>query len=135
MSREKSRRAKKTRAKAAFLNHLHFPVRHRQYIRTTNLVERTFVEERRRTKTILHLWTEKSLTKLVSATLIRGSDGLAKRQFDEVEQNMLHPVFSPTQDSSRKSSIRPNSRKLLVTSVTFKANACPAICISQAPIG
>jgi len=45
----------------ASLNPLAVPQRHQQYVRTSNLVERAFVEERRRTKVIPHLWTEGSL--------------------------------------------------------------------------
>ncbi len=70
----------------ASLNHLYVPKRHRQNVRTTNLVERTFVEERRRTKTIPHLWTEKSLTKLVYAVLIRVSERWSRRQYSEWEE-------------------------------------------------
>jgi putative transposase len=73
----------------ASLNHLHLPVRHRPYVRTTNLVERSFVEEKRRTKTIPHFWDEKSLVKLVFATLIRVSDRWSQRQFSQLEQNMI----------------------------------------------
>ena len=43
------------------------PVRHRINVRTTNLVERSFVEERRRTKVIPRLLDEKSAMKLVTA--------------------------------------------------------------------
>lgn len=43
---------------AASLNHLAVPKRHQQYVRTSNLVERAFVEERQRTKVIPHLWEE-----------------------------------------------------------------------------
>jgi len=39
----------------ARLNHLKVPARHRQYVRTSNLAERAFEEERRRTKVIPHL--------------------------------------------------------------------------------
>ena len=73
----------------ASLNHLYFPKRHRLMIRTTNLVERCFVEERRRTKVIPHLWDEQSLTKLVFSVLIRVSDRWSKRQFSEMEQQQL----------------------------------------------
>ena len=73
----------------ASLNHLHFPKRHRQFIRTTNFVERCFVEERRRTKVIPHLWDEQSLTKLVFSVLIRASDRWSKRRFSEMEQRQL----------------------------------------------
>jgi putative transposase len=73
----------------ASLNHLHVPWRHRQYVRTTNLVERSFLEERRRTKTIPHLWDEKSMVKLVFATLVRVSDRWSRRQFNQFEQRMI----------------------------------------------
>ncbi len=55
----------------ASLGHLKVPARHRINVRTTNLLERTFEEERRRTKVIPRLLDEKSAMKLVSATLIR----------------------------------------------------------------
>lgn len=73
----------------ASLNHLHFPLRHRLYIRTTNLIERTFVEERRRTKTIPHLWDQASLLRLVFAVLSRVSQRWAHRQFSPFEQKKL----------------------------------------------
>jgi len=47
----------------ASLNHLKLPFRHRRYVRTTNLVERSFEEERRRTKVIPCFLTEKSAEK------------------------------------------------------------------------
>jgi len=55
------------------LNHLKCPVKHRKVIRTTNLLERTFEEEKRRTKIIPRFFDEKSCLKLVFATLIRVS--------------------------------------------------------------
>jgi putative transposase len=58
----------------ASLAHLRLPVRHRINVRTTNLLERSFVEERRRTKVIPRLMDEKSAMKLVFATLIRVSE-------------------------------------------------------------
>jgi len=57
----------------AILNHLLVPIRHRITVRTTNLVERSIEEERRRTKVIPNLTDERSLIKLVFATLIRVS--------------------------------------------------------------
>jgi len=57
----------------ASLNHLKCPVKHRKVIRTTNLLERTFAEEKRRTKIIPRFFDEKSCLKLVFATLIRVS--------------------------------------------------------------
>jgi transposase-like protein len=55
------------------LVHLRCPVVHRKAIRTTNLLERTFEEEKRRTKVIPRFFDEKSCLKLVFATLIRVS--------------------------------------------------------------
>jgi putative transposase len=55
----------------ASLAHLKLPVRHRVSARTTTLLERSFEEERRRTKVIPRLLDEKSAMKLVFATLMR----------------------------------------------------------------
>jgi putative transposase len=43
-------------------------------VRTTNLLERSFLEERRRTKVIPRLMDEKSAMKPVFATLMRVSE-------------------------------------------------------------
>jgi putative transposase len=75
---------------AASLNHLAVPQRHQQYGRTSNLVERAFVEERRRTKVIPHLWGEQSLVNLVFGVLIRVSDRWGKKCFSELEQQQIH---------------------------------------------
>jgi len=77
---------------AASLNHLKVPARHRQYVRTSNLAERAFEEERRRTKVIPHLWDEGSLLKLVFAVLIRVSDRWDKKQFSEFEQHQIRAL-------------------------------------------
>jgi putative transposase len=52
----------------ASLNHLEVPQRHQQYVRPSNLAERAFVEERRRTKVIPHLQDERSLYGLFMMT-------------------------------------------------------------------
>lgn len=52
---------------------LKFPVQHHRYIRTTNLLERTFGESKRRTKVVGRFPTEKSCLKLMFAVLIRAS--------------------------------------------------------------
>jgi transposase-like protein len=49
--------------------HLRCPSVHHRFIRTTNLLERAFGEQKRRTKTIPRFFTEKSCLKLVFATL------------------------------------------------------------------
>ena len=58
---------------ASCLTHLDFPQGHRRHIRTTNLIERAFVEEKRRTKIIPQHQNEKGAMKLVYGTLIRSA--------------------------------------------------------------
>jgi transposase-like protein len=57
----------------ASLNILKLPLRHRKSVRTTNLVERSFVEERRRSKVIGGFFTEKAGLKIVFSVLMRAS--------------------------------------------------------------
>jgi putative transposase len=73
----------------ASLAHLRLPVEHRLYCRTTNLVERSFVEERRRTKVIPRFRSEKSCLKLVFATLIRASRRWSRVRMTELHQAQL----------------------------------------------
>jgi transposase-like protein len=76
----------------ASLNHLDVPQRHQQYVRTSNLAERAFVEERRRTKVIPHLHDERSLVQLVFAVLIRVSDKWNKKSFSALEQQQIRSL-------------------------------------------
>ena len=55
------------------LTYLKFPKKHHRFIRTTNLLERTFGEVERRTKVVGRFPTEKSCLKLVFAVLIQVS--------------------------------------------------------------
>src|SRR5262249_44080075 len=55
----------------ACIAHLRFPVAHRRAIRTTNLLERLFVEERRRLKIIPNAFGERAVLKLMFGALIR----------------------------------------------------------------
>jgi putative transposase len=73
----------------ASLAHLKLPVRHRINVRTTNLLERSFLEERRRTKVIPRLMDEKSAMKLVFATLIRVSERWSRVSVSELERQQL----------------------------------------------
>jgi len=74
------------------LNHLAVPQRHQQYVRTSHLVERAFVEERRRTKVIPHLWDEGSVVMLVYGVLIRVSERWGKKCFSEFEQQQIRSL-------------------------------------------
>ena len=76
----------------ASLNHLKVPARHQQYVRTSNLAERAFEEERRRTKVIPHLWDEASLLQVVFAVLMRVSERWSTKQFSEFEQHQIRAL-------------------------------------------
>jgi transposase-like protein len=67
----------------AALAQLRVPVRHRKHVRTTNLIERSFEEERRRTKVIPGFLTERACLKLVFSVLIRASRRWRRVQFSE----------------------------------------------------
>jgi transposase-like protein len=73
----------------ACLAFLRCPAHHHKRIRTTNLIERAFLEERRRTKTIPRFWDEKSCLKLAYATLWQASQRWQKVRMSEVEVAML----------------------------------------------
>lgn len=65
------------------------PVRHRIRVRTTNLAERSFEEERRRTKVIPRLMDEKAAMKLVFATMIRAADRWCRVSISDLERHQL----------------------------------------------
>jgi transposase-like protein len=68
----------------ACLSFLRCPPLHHKRIRTTNLIERAFAEQRRRTKTIPRFWNEKSCLKLSFATLMQ-----AVRRQSELDKNRV----------------------------------------------
>jgi transposase-like protein len=73
----------------ACLAFLHCPVIHHKRIRTTNLLERAFLEQRRRTKTIPRFFDERSCLKLVFATLWQASERWQNVKMSEIECKQL----------------------------------------------
>jgi transposase-like protein len=73
----------------ASLAHLYLPAVHRKYVRTTNLIERSFGEQRRRSKVIPRFFDEKSALKLAFATLWRTSLKWRRVRFSEIEQKQV----------------------------------------------
>ena len=72
--------------------HLRFPLRHRKVIRTTNLLERLFGEERRRTKIVPHAFGERPVLKLMYAAVIRAADRWRGLTVSEFEQRQLKAI-------------------------------------------
>jgi transposase-like protein len=98
----------------ALLGHLRLPVRHRKTVRTTNLIERSFVEERRRTKVIPGFLTEQSCLKLVFSVLMRASrrwqrvkmGEMELKQIDALREQLgLDPVTEGTEGIKEKEAI------------------------------
>jgi len=76
----------------ACIAHLRFPLGHRRAIRTTNLLERLFGEERRRTKVIPHAFGERAVLKLMYAALIRAAERWRGIKITEFERRQLKAI-------------------------------------------
>jgi putative transposase len=88
----------------ALVTHLRFPTAHRKRTRTTNLLERTFVEVRRRTKVIGRFPGETSALSLIWAVLelsSRGWRGVKMNpktvaEIERLRRELRQPQSSPT---------------------------------------
>jgi putative transposase len=76
----------------ACIAHLRFPVTHRRAIRTTNLLERLFVEERRRLKIIPNAFGERAVLKLMFGALIRAAERWRSVKVTEFERRQMAAV-------------------------------------------
>ena len=86
----------------ASLAHLKLPSLHRRMIRTTNLCERAFGEQRRRTKVIPRFFDEKSCLKLTFATLWRASTRWRGLKFNEMERRQIQAYIRVRQAMGKK---------------------------------
>ncbi len=77
----------------ALLTHLRLPWRLRTFVRTTNLCERSCVEERRRSKTLPRFFTEKSCLTLVFATVRRAAERWQRIALTPLEYQQLQLVY------------------------------------------
>lgn len=72
--------------------HLRFPIAHRRVVRTTNLLERLFGEERRRMKIVANPFGERAVLKLMYAALIRASEGWRGIVINAFEAKQLEAI-------------------------------------------
>jgi putative transposase len=93
----------------ACIAHLRLPVTHRRFIRTTNLLERLFVEERRRLKIIPNGFGEKPVLKLMFGALIRAAERWRGLRFTEFELRQIAAVRKDLSDEYQ-TSITPPAR-------------------------
>jgi putative transposase len=76
----------------ACIAHLRFPVTHRRAIRTTNLLERLFVEERRRLKIIPNAFGEHAVLKLMFGALVRAAERWRSVKVTEFERRQIAAI-------------------------------------------
>jgi transposase-like protein len=76
----------------ACVAHLLFPVTHRRAIRSTNLLERLFEENRRRTKVLPHAFGERPMLKLMFAAVIRAAGKWRKLKVTNFEREQLRQL-------------------------------------------
>lgn len=74
------------------ITHLQYPLGHRRYIRTTNLLERSFEEQKRRTKVFPQHQHERGCVGLVFAVLKRAADGWIKITMSDLEIAQLKNI-------------------------------------------
>ncbi len=74
------------------ISFMEFPAGHHRQIKTTNLLERCFEEQRRRTKIIPRFMTEKSCMKLTFGTLIRVSEKWKRIRMSELDLARLRNI-------------------------------------------
>ena len=76
----------------ACIAHLRMPVTHRRAIRTTNLLERLFVEEPRRMKIIPNAFGERPVLKLMFGAMTRAAERWRSIRFTEFERRQIDAV-------------------------------------------
>lgn len=85
----------------ACIAHLHCPPAHRRCIRTTNLLERLFLEERRRTRAAGTLFGERPVLKLMYAAVLRASDRWNGLKIEPFARGQLERLAEQLQHNSR----------------------------------
>jgi transposase-like protein len=96
----------------ACIAHLQLPPNHRKCARTTNLLERLFLEERRRHKAALHMFGERPVLKLMYAALVRGSErwrGITISDFERKQLEQLQQDLRKQHQEENKPAVKPGS--------------------------
>ncbi len=109
----------------ACIAHLRAPVNHRRAVRTTNQLERLFVEERRRLKIIPNAFGEKPVLKLMFAAMIRAAErwralkitGFERRQMEALRR-ALDQNYEEENELNRRPSADMRQKKVSSNSRT-----------------
>jgi transposase-like protein len=97
----------------ACIAHLHCPPTHRRLVRTTNLLERLFVEERRRLRAAHTIVGERAVLKLMYASLIRASSTWRPKTITEFETRQLDALqdqLRRTYEERHRPVVRPQPK-------------------------
>lgn len=105
----------------ACIAHLRFPIAHRRVIRTTNLLERLFGEERRRMKIVANAFGERAVLKLMYAALIRASESWRGIQIKPFEIKQLEAIGEEL-DAEHKRRHEPAKGSSEVASLSRKSS-------------
>ena len=76
----------------ACIAHLRMPINHHRAIRTTNLLERLFLEERRRLKVLPHAFGERPVLELMFAAMTRASERRRAIRITDFERRQMATV-------------------------------------------
>jgi putative transposase len=93
----------------ACIAHLRLPIAHRRAIRTTNLLERLFGEERRRSKVIPHAFGERPVLKLMYSALIRASQSWQRVAINELERRQIEQLRTELDDEFNERNSTPTT--------------------------
>ena len=105
----------------ACIAHLRFPIAHRRVIRTTNLLERLFGEERRRMKIVANAFGERAVLKLMYAALIRASESWRGIVVKPLERRQLQ-VVGEELDAEYRKAHEPTAAKIEEVSPSRKSS-------------
>jgi putative transposase len=102
----------------ACIAHLRLPIAHRRAARTTNLLERLFLEERRRLKIIPNAFGEKAVLKLMFAAMTRAAErwravkvtDFERRQMTALRQELDEEYEATTGLAKRPSKAKPQTQ-------------------------
>ena len=86
----------------ACIAQLIFPITHRRAIRSTNLLERLFEENRRRTKVLPHAFGERPMLKLMFAAVIRAAEKWRKLKVSNFEREQLRQLRDEMNDKFKR---------------------------------
>lgn len=103
----------------ACIAHLYCPPGHRRWIRTTNLLERLFVEERRRTRAVGTLFGERPVLKLMFAAMIRASETWRTVGIEAFEARQLERLKEALREQHRRTHAPVVTLQLDLTSDHF----------------